>query len=75
MGIEEVKDSDRVTDRCWHIARDSLELAYSWDRRGLGRHRYLESGIAWNRFKFEYTYVTHTHIHTHTHTHNSANTE
>ena len=37
MEGEEVKDSDWVTESSWHIARDSLELTYSWDNEGGGK--------------------------------------
>ena len=34
MVKEEVKDSDRVQERSWHISRESSESEYSWDRKG-----------------------------------------
>ena len=37
MGIEEVKDSDRMMDRRQRIARESLELTYRWDNKGIGK--------------------------------------
>ena len=57
---------------CRHITKDLSESAYSWDRKGLERPRYLMTGIAWNRIKSNNTYITHTHTHTHKYTHTST---
>ena len=36
-GWGEVKDNDLVMDICWHMERESSELAYSWDSKSVGK--------------------------------------
>ena len=40
----EVKDSEKVMDCCWLIARGSLESAYSWDSKRAGKTAIVDDG-------------------------------
>ena len=53
MERDQVKDSDMVRVDNWCTARETLELAYSWDIKNPGRQQSSTMGIMWNIFNFE----------------------
>ena len=46
MGGDEVKDSDMVMEKSRRIARETSELAYSWDSDRVGKMEIVDGGIS-----------------------------
>ena len=46
MGGDEIKDLDAVTESSRRIARETLELAYSWDSERSGKTEIVDDGIS-----------------------------
>ena len=44
MGVEEVNESDMVMERSRRIARETLESAYSWYSKGVGKTEIVNNG-------------------------------
>ena len=50
MGRDEIKDLDMVRDSNRRIARETLELAYSWNIEGAGKTEIVDDGnsVEWS---------------------------
>ena len=46
IGGDEVKDSDMVMKSSRRIARDTLELSYSWDSDRIGKTEIVDDSIS-----------------------------